>query len=151
MDNDKPHILVGVDGSEESIGALREAARLADLLHGSVEAIIAWEPLPAFDGYYYPTDVPAPRDVAQQVVDAAVRTAFPGLPPAGLTTSTVEGSAARVLVEESRRGDLLVVGARGRGGFAGLLLGSVSRACAAHAHCPVLIMRDRTASTRVPV
>jgi nucleotide-binding universal stress UspA family protein len=55
----------------------------------------------------------------------------------------VEGRAASVLVSESRDADLLVVGSRGHGGFAGLLLGSVSQECAAHAACPVVIVHER--------
>ena len=54
-----------------------------------------------------------------------------------------EGSAARVLIEEARNADLLVVGSRDLGGFKGLLLGSVSQACAHHAPCPLLIVPTR--------
>jgi nucleotide-binding universal stress UspA family protein len=55
----------------------------------------------------------------------------------------VEGAAAKVLVTEAEKAELLVVGSRGHGGFAGLLLGSVSQQCAQHAPCPVVIVRDR--------
>jgi nucleotide-binding universal stress UspA family protein len=51
-----------------------------------------------------------------------------------------EGTAARVLIESARGAALLVVGSRGRGGFAGLLLGSVSQQCAQHPPCPVVIL-----------
>jgi nucleotide-binding universal stress UspA family protein len=57
-------------------------------------------------------------------------------------TEVVEGHPALVLVEVSNGADLLVVGNRGHGGFAGMLLGSVSEHCVTHAHCPVLVMRD---------
>jgi nucleotide-binding universal stress UspA family protein len=58
-----------------------------------------------------------------------------------MQTSIEEGNAAKVLIERSKGADLMVVGSRGRDGFAGMLLGSVSQHLVAHAHCPVTIVR----------
>jgi len=64
--------------------------------------------------------------------------ADPGVP---VERSVVEGPAAQVLLRAAAGADLLVLGSRGRGGFAGLLLGSVSQQCAHHAPCPLVIVR----------
>ncbi len=53
----------------------------------------------------------------------------------------VEGAPAKVLIDHSADADLLVVGSRGHGGFAGMVLGSVSQHLAAHANCPIVIVR----------
>ncbi len=53
-----------------------------------------------------------------------------------------EGHAAEVLLREAKDADLLVVGSRGRGGFASAIVGSVSLQCVLNAHCPVLVLRD---------
>jgi nucleotide-binding universal stress UspA family protein len=58
-----------------------------------------------------------------------------------METSIEEGNPAKVLIERSKGADLMVVGSRGRDGFAGMLLGSVSQHLVAHAHCPVTIVR----------
>jgi nucleotide-binding universal stress UspA family protein len=68
---------------------------------------------------------------------------FPSLT---IRARTVEGHAAEVLVEASRHADLLVVGSRGHGAFSGMLIGSVSQHCAAHADSPVVVYRDRVHS-----
>ncbi|MGO9342579.1 MAG: universal stress protein, partial [Acidimicrobiales bacterium] len=77
----------------------------------------------------------------QGELDAAVARA--NIDSSGVTLENVvrEGHAPLVLVNESANADLLVVGSRGRGEFAGMLLGSVSQHCANHAHCPVVIVR----------
>lgn len=132
-------IVVGVDGSEPSIAALRYAAKMADLLSSSVTAVTCWRYPPSYD-----TFVPiewSPESDAEQVLAEAIATAFGAAPPSGLRSVVRRGQAAAVLIEESADARMLVIGSRGLGGFTGLLLGSVSAACAAHARCPVLVLR----------
>ena len=69
---------------------------------------------------------------------------FGPTPPEGMIMTVREGGAARALIEMSGGSQMLVVGSRGHGGFAGLLLGSVSAACAEHASCPVLVIHGMT-------
>ncbi len=89
-------------------------------------------PLP--DGYDPAADA---RAVADPVA-TALRAEFPTV---DVTNRLVEGHPAEVLVDASRHAVLLVVGSRGHGAFAGMLLGSVSEHCVTHAHCPVLVYR----------
>ena len=84
----------------------------------------------------------SPESDAKQIATMAITQAFGALPPDHLIYRTVEGPAARVLIEESEDAYMLIVGSRGHGGFLGLLLGSVSAACAGHARCPVLVMHS---------
>lgn len=137
----KERIVVGVDGSASSQQALDWAARQAELTGSSLEAVIAWQ-WPMSYGYALP--VPDNFDpgadageVLRKVVDPVVASR-PGL---DLRRSVVEGYAPKVLVDASQSADLLVVGSRGHGELAGVLLGSVSEHCAAHAHCPVVVVR----------
>lgn len=137
-------ILVGVDGSEPSIDALRRAAKIAGALGAPIEAITTWE-FPILIGGYYPAEW-SPEEDAKNILDSAIAEAFPEGSPVSLTRTSVQGSAARVLIEQSTGAFMLVLGSRGHGGFAGLLLGSVSAACAEHAHCPVLVMHDNSST-----
>lgn len=146
---DERPILVGVDGSDASVEALRYAARVAAAFDAPIEAITTWE-YPIMPDGYYPIEEWSPEQDARQILDATLERAFAGSPPARLTSTTLAGPPARVLVHESHRAAMLVLGSRGHGGLAALLLGSVSAACAAHAHCPVLITHgDRAPEAEV--
>lgn len=134
-------ILVGVDGSDSSIAALRYAARLADALDAPLEAVTTW---------YYSSLTGArlvmewtPEQDATDTQTAAIEQAFGATPPARLIRPVAGGPPARTLIEMSRTCEMLVLGNRGHGGFVGLLLGSVSAACVRHAHSPVLVVRPR--------
>jgi nucleotide-binding universal stress UspA family protein len=74
-------------------------------------------------------------------LDAAIATAYQGQEAAAVEKSTVYGHPAQALVEASREADLLVVGHQGHGGFAGMLVGSVSIHCVTGAFCPVVVVR----------
>lgn len=134
-------VVVGVDGSESSKQALRWAVRLAASEGSTIEAVTAWDYPPSFNA---PVDVNWRPDLdAETVMRETLDEVFGDARPAELEERVVHGSARTVLIDASRGASLLVVGSRGHGGFAGLLLGSVSSACSEHAHCPVLVLHDR--------
>ncbi|PRB65280.1 MULTISPECIES: universal stress protein [unclassified Microbacterium] len=137
-------IVVGVDGSVSSIDALRYAARIAAALHTPLEAVTTWT-APPIDPYL--AIEWSPENDAEEVLDESIREAFGESPPDGLMRRTLLGSAARTLIGLSENCSMLVLGSRGHGGFVGMLLGSVSAACAEHAHCPVLIVHARQGIT----
>jgi len=132
-------IVVGVDGSGHSRQALRWGAQLAAIFGARLHAVIAWE-YPASFGWAAVPGNWDPREDTLGLLRQTVREVFGDEPPAGLQLEVREGSAARALLDASERADLLIVGSRGHGGFAGLLLGSVSANVAEHAPCPVLII-----------
>ncbi len=141
-------IIVGVDGSENSMDALRWAVEEAALRKTTVRVISAWTyPVTPADGlagggFIAGIDPEALVASARANLESAVMTAFPEeASRSGMELVVVEGSAGRALVEASKGADLLVVGSRGHGGFASLLLGSVSSQCVHHAHCPVTVIR----------
>jgi nucleotide-binding universal stress UspA family protein len=137
-------IVVGVDGSAHSEQALRWAARLAADFGARLEVVTAWD-FPASYGF---GSVPQDWDPAgdmRKVLDDTVRAVFGDHPPAGLQRQVREGGAAKVLIEAAQDAIMLVVGSRGHGGFAGLLLGSVSANVAEHAPCPVLVIHGHQA------
>jgi nucleotide-binding universal stress UspA family protein len=140
-------VVVGVDGSETSREALRWAADEA-LAHGSALHVVhAWDVPPIGAGIGKATGrrtagaADGQRQAAEQLLTDVVKEELGGHGLTDVRSSIGRGSAASVLLEASRGADLLVVGSRGLGGFAGLLLGSVSSKMANHAACPVVIVR----------
>jgi nucleotide-binding universal stress UspA family protein len=142
---DTAPIIVGVDGSESSIDALRHAAGLAEALHAPLHVVTTW--VAPMAGSYYSRGDWYPEVDADAVLHESITRAFGGSPPADLTSAALAGPAARTLIDASTDARMLVLGSRGHGGFAGLLLGSVSATCAEHAHCPVLVVHPRRAAT----
>ena len=137
-------IVVGVDGSPGSRKALAwAAAEAAD--HGADLSVVnVWEHTllpPAGSVSVSEHYVPEP---SQRTTDELVRVIKEELgddPPVQIQAQVKEGRPAKVLIDESAAADLLVVGQRGHGGFAGLVLGSVSRHVAAYAKCAVTVVR----------
>jgi nucleotide-binding universal stress UspA family protein len=133
-------ILVGIDTSDDSRRALALAFEEA-VFRGSDVVLVHAYPTPEIVAL--PAVVTLPSDdelkaAAEQIIaDMLADIAVPD--GVNVTTLIAPGGAARVLCDESKNADLLVVGARGLGGFRGLLLGSVTHQVVAHAHCPVLI------------
>jgi nucleotide-binding universal stress UspA family protein len=136
-------IVVGVDGSEQSKRALRWAQHLAAPDAARIEAVMVWEP-PVTWGYGWSALAGGwdPMADAEKELIATVDEVFGAERPVGLTLRTVEGYPAHRLLEAAEGASMLVVGSRGHGGLAGVLLGSVSALCAEHAHCAVLVVHD---------
>jgi nucleotide-binding universal stress UspA family protein len=134
-------IVVGVDGSEHSKVALRWAAREATVTGAPLTVVTTWE-YPNSYGYPVPwsEDIDFAAD-AKTVLDETVMAVLGASPTIELTREVVQGHAALVLEDLSETSGLLVVGSRGHGEFAGMLLGSVSEFLATHAHCPLVIIR----------
>ena len=134
-------IVVGVDGSQPARCALRWAADEAHRRGATLDVVHAWH-VPYAGGYSYLagySDAEAFAEDARLVLNRILTEAnLNGAP--GVEPILVEGGAARSLLDAAKGADLLVVGRRGRGEFAELLLGSVSHQVSLHAPCPVAIV-----------
>ncbi|HEU4422657.1 MAG TPA: universal stress protein [Pilimelia sp.] len=138
-----PSVVVGFDGSPSAHTALCWAMDEATRHGAPVRLVYALEPRP---GATSPTPGKHPgsgeRRRAQTMLAEAATEAAHSHRSVEVTRVVLDGPAAAVLCEQSRDARMLMLGARGRDGFAGLLVGSVSLAVAAHAHCPVIVIRD---------
>ena len=137
-------IVVGVDGSKSSRKALNwAAAEAAD--HGADLVVLnVWEHTllpPAGNVSVSERYVPEPSQRTNEDLLQVIKEELGEQPPILVNAHVKQGRPAKVLIEESATADLLVVGKRGHGGFAGLVLGSVSQHVAAYAKCPVTVVR----------
>ncbi|MGW2705408.1 universal stress protein [Streptomyces sp. NPDC001340] len=143
MDTDVsgPRVVVGVDGSTSSYAALRWAVRYAGLVGGTVDAVAVWE-LAGLYGWSAPAvDLDVDEDDARQRMRQELTDVL-GADAAGVVrTHVVHGNPADVLLRAAEGAEVLLVGSRGRGGFARALLGSVGQHVSQHANCPVVIVR----------
>ncbi len=133
-------VVVGIDGSECSTAALEWAASYAQALGATVRALAVWRNPSSIEfdvgGGVWDRSGACRKTAEGQI--ASVATRHPGLE---IDLEVVCGSAAQVLVDASENAALLVVGTRGHGGFADLILGSTSTHCVHAAHCPVVVYR----------
>jgi nucleotide-binding universal stress UspA family protein len=135
-------IVVGIDGSDESKDALRWGARQAELTGAELRVVISWH----VSSMAYGAGMVMPADVdfegtSQEVLDHTIKEVLGEDRPIKVRSSVVQGYPAPVLLDMAAGADLLVVGSRGHGAFAGMILGSVSEHCVAHAACPVVVVR----------
>lgn len=136
-------ILLAVDGSERALHAARVAADLARAMKSKeLRIVVSYESIPPYLGepnMQYAID--ARMKDAQSVLEKAIKEA--GKIPGEVHSELLEGSPAETIIEvaATRQSDLIVMGSRGLGRLAGLVLGSNSQKVVSHAHCPVLIVR----------
>jgi nucleotide-binding universal stress UspA family protein len=137
--NGQPLVIVGVDGSAESVTALKWASAYASVTGATLRAAIAW---------HYPAVGPGPVGLAPESVSDEVRQSMRRVLANAVAAAKADaeqvvayGHPAQVLVDASKAAELLVVGSRGHGAFTGMMVGSVSIHCVTHAHCPVVVVR----------
>ncbi|MDK1345149.1 universal stress protein [Streptomyces sp. 378] len=141
-------VLLAVDGSPAGEGAVDFAFTEASLRGADLLALHAWGTWTE-RAYHGPGDSPAVLydvdrlgDEEERLLAEALSGHLPRYPDVTVRRCLVQDRARPALIEASESAQLVVVGARGRGGFAGLLLGSVSQALLHHAHCPVAVVRS---------
>lgn len=134
-------VVVGIDGSDSSLQALRWAVGYAEKTGAVIEAFHAWQ-IPTT--YGTPVKV-LPGESFEATAERALRGSVDGVLDGRTDVEVIPvaemGYPPKALVEHSKTADLLVVGSRGRGGLTGTLLGSVSLHCVTHSGCPVVVIR----------
>ena len=133
-------ILVGVDGSEPSLKALKWAAEQARLTGATLRVLTTWE-VATGTGWVptFPIDYD-PEAIATTALDQAIAEVLGAEPGIEVQQIVKEGHAAPLLLAEAKGADLLVVGSHGHGAFAGMLVGSVSEHLVRHAPCVIVVV-----------
>jgi nucleotide-binding universal stress UspA family protein len=140
---DAKRIVVGIDGSPGSRAAFQWAVAEAAVRGAEIEAVLAYDfGLAWIDvgSDAQPVFMEHAARNAQEKLHRVLAELLPEPRPVVVNAVVVEGAPAQVLVEMACNAELLVVGSRGRGGFAGLLLGSVSQRCVERSPCPVVVV-----------
>ena len=137
-------VVVGLERSDEGQAAAEYAAEVADRRHVPLLLVHAFEPSPYIGraptiGWGFDMEEVL-RDSSERLLDEAAARLSIGYPDLEVISRTRAGSAAAILIEESKRAALLVVGSRGQGGFADLVIGSTTLHVTSHAHCPVVVV-----------
>ncbi|WP_436776462.1 universal stress protein [Yinghuangia sp. YIM S09857] len=140
-----PRVVAAVDGSPAADNALDWAADEAHLRGAALEVVHAWDETPK--GHWTEGILSQQADEIVRTAAERVRRRRVGLT---VTSSVLRGEPGDVLTEVGHGADLVVMGSRGRGGFVGMLLGSVSRRVASEADCPLLIVRAGEAGIAQP-
>ena len=138
-------IVVGVDGSQGSKTALTWAMTQAGRTGATVEAVTSWQYPTQYATAYGWTAVAFDDDtyaasMAKVLDDTVAEVSAQMAHPVTVLAQVVEGHPAEVLLHAVADAELLVVGSRGHGTFAGIMLGSVSQHCVQHAPCPVVVV-----------
>lgn len=134
-------IVVGIDGSSQSQSALDWAVRQAEKQGSGVRAVAVWHQPVHFAATPRPFPGRQLQEAAQKAVDQAVSDATKDAPGCEVEASVQRGHPPHVLLNAARNAEMLVLGYRGRGGVAGMLLGSVVLQCVQQATCPVVVIR----------
>ncbi len=140
----QPPIVVGVDGSRSAKDALEWAAAEATVMRRSLHLVhaFAWPTIGSSFGPFGPDSThDSLLGAAERVLVEAERRASSAAPTIKVTTQLIVASAVPALLRQAEDAELIVLGSRGLGGFSGLLIGSVGIALAAHAACPVVVVR----------
>lgn len=144
---DEASIVVGHDGSRGADQALVEALVLARALSAPLVVVRAWSiataPRPADWKFGYTASFEEYAEAVRLALMDDARSSVKAFPDVPVEYRAVHGGATKSLVELSQGARMLVIGARGHGGLAGMLLGSVGDQCVRHAACPVLVTRTR--------